>query len=110
MTPSSVTIESLLIKITTEILNPLIVLLFGIGIVVFIWGVILYVLGGQGDETKLQQGRRIMIWGIIGLFIMASAWGIVQLLCDFFETCGAGGGIPGGNTSSSQQNFNIPWP
>jgi len=80
-------IQGLLKKIETGILNPLISLLFVLATVVFLWGIIQYVIGSQGDEKKLQQGKQAMIWGIVGLFIMASAWGIVRLLCDFFTSC-----------------------
>lgn len=81
------TIGDLVQKISTGILQPVIYLLFGLAIVVFLWGVVQYVIGSQGDERKLQQGRQVMIWGIIGMFIMASAWGIVSILCNFFGTC-----------------------
>ena len=77
---------SLVDRIQRGIIDPIIVLLFGIAGVVFLWGVILYVIGSQGDESKLAQGRKVMLWGIVGLFIMSSAWGIVKLLCDFFGT------------------------
>ncbi len=79
--------NSLLARIQQGIINPVIALLFGIAGVMFLWGVILYVIGSQGDESKLAQGKKVMFWGIIGLFIMSSAWGIVKLLCDFFGTC-----------------------
>lgn len=81
------TVQSLVARITTEILNPIILLLFVVATIIFSWGIILYVIGGQGDANKTQTARRIIIWGIIGMFIMASAWGIVGLLCDFFGTC-----------------------
>ena len=80
------TVTGLINKITQEIFNPLIILLFALATVLFAWGVVQYIIGSQGNETKVAQGKRIMVWGIIGMFIMASAWGIVYLLCDFFTT------------------------
>ena len=53
----------------------------------FAWGIVQYVLGGQGSDQKMTQAKNAMLWGIIGMFIMASAWGIVSLLCDFFKSC-----------------------
>lgn len=86
-------VKDLIKRISTEILQPLVYLLFGVAFVVFIWGIIQYVIGSRGDQKKLDQGKQIMVWGIIGLFVMASAWGIVKVLCNFFGT-GACGGVP----------------
>lgn len=72
------TIGSLIEKIKTNILQPFIELLFVIATVVFFWGIITYVVGSYGDETKLKQGKQAMIWGIVGLVIMTSAWAIVK--------------------------------
>ena len=80
------TVTQLINKVTQEILNPLIILLFALATVVFAWGVVQYVLGGQASEERSRTGKRVMLYGIIGMFIMASAWGIVNLLCDFFST------------------------
>lgn len=85
---SHTTVSDIVNALTTQVLNPLITFFFVLATVVFIWGVIQYVAGSHGDETKLKAGKRLMIWGIVGMFLMASAWGIVRLLCDFFETCG----------------------
>ena len=82
------TLSELLTKITNEILNPIISFLLVLATVIFIWGVIQYVIGSRGDEKALENGKRIMIWGIVGMTIMASAWGIVGMICRFFETCG----------------------
>jgi len=81
-------IEDIVNAITTGVLNPLITLLFVLATVVFIWGVIQYVIAQAGDEKKIADAKRVMLWGIIGMFLMASAWGIVKVLCDFFGSCG----------------------
>ena len=80
------TIQQIIEKITTEIINPTIYLLFGIATIVFVYGIVLYIASaGQG---KTESGKKIMVGGIIGLFVMASAYGIVKILCDFFgNTC-----------------------
>ena len=81
------TIQVLIEKVINQILSPLVVLLFGAGLVLFLWGVVNYVIGAQGNETKLKQGKQAIIWGIVGMTIMASAWGLIAMLCSFFETC-----------------------
>ena len=83
------TLEAIINKITQEILNPLIILLFAVATVVFVWGIIQYVLGSAGNPQQTETAKRTILWSIIGMFIMASAWGIVRLLCEFFGV-GAG--------------------
>jgi hypothetical protein len=80
-------LQALVTKIQTGILDPIIGLLFVLATVIFLWGVIQYVIGSQGNETKLEKGKQVMIWGIIGMTVMASAWGIVAVICQFFGTC-----------------------
>jgi len=66
-----------------DTLNEIIVLLFVLVTVYFAWGVIKYVRAG-GDEKALTEGKRHMIWGIIGMAIMAGAWGIVEMIQLYF--------------------------
>lgn len=81
------TLQALVDKIITEVLNPIITLLFILATVVFMWGVISYIIGGKGDPKKLEDAKRIILYGLIGMFVMVSAWGFVKILCNFFETC-----------------------
>ena len=79
-------VQALINKFTAGLINPLITLLFAVATLIFVWGIISYVVGSQGEPAKLQKGKQVMIWGIVGMFVMASAFGIVRLLCDFFGT------------------------
>jgi len=60
-------------------LNLVIGMLFALVTVYFIWGIIQYVTSG-GDEQKLAQGKKHMVWGIVGMTIMGAAWGIVAMI------------------------------
>lgn len=74
------------------ILESIIPLLMIIATVVFLWGVIRYITSA-GDEDKIAEGRRLIIYGLIGLFVMVAVWGLVQVLVTTF---GVGGTqIPG---------------
>lgn len=95
------TVESLVRKIISGVLQPVITLLFALATVIFLWGIIQYVIAQAGDEKKLADAKRVMIWGIIGLTVMASGWGIVAVLCDFFGTCGTTG------SGGTQPNFDL---
>lgn len=52
----------------------LIPILIALGLVVFFWGLVKYLWGGAKDAAA---GKRIMIGGIIALFIMVSIYGII---------------------------------
>ncbi|MCH7597831.1 hypothetical protein IID27_02165 [Patescibacteria group bacterium] len=69
------TIGSLIVTIT-----PVIVAL---ALLYFFWGLAKYILAA-GDEAAQGEGKRIMIWGIIALFVIVSVWGLVQVLNDTF--------------------------
>lgn len=53
------------------------------GVVTFLAGVVSYVTAGD-DEEKKSGGRQVMVFGIIVLFIMISAWAFVGLLHNSF--------------------------
>lgn len=59
------------------IVNPLIPVLIGIAVLFFIWGAFKFTIA-EGDEKK--KSKDYMVWGIVGLFIMVSLWGIVNIL------------------------------
>jgi len=66
------------------VLNLLIWLLVGVGLLVFIWGILKYIASG-GDMEKAKEGRRFMILGIIGLAVMLSVWGLVNIITNTLE-------------------------
>lgn len=69
--------------IKTEILTPLTVFLFVLATVIFLWGVI-EILAHPDNEEARSTGRKHMIWGIVGLFIMLSAVMIIRTICATF--------------------------
>ena len=77
-----------------RLLNFIIPILIALAVVYFIWGVIQYVTAK--DEEKQKESRKVMISGIIGLFVIVSIWGIIGLLTNTFGITTGGGpsGIP----------------
>lgn len=61
----------------------LVPLVFGVALLFFLWGLARFILSA-GDEAAKESGRRLMIWGIVALAIMASVWGLVRILTDAF--------------------------
>lgn len=80
------TTTTLVAKIFALVLNPVIQFLMIAATVLFLWGIVQFIASG-GDVEKLKIGKNHIIWGIAGLFIMVSAWGILKLECEFFDTC-----------------------
>jgi uncharacterized membrane protein YidH (DUF202 family) len=68
----------LLSKINQHILNPLISFLIALAIVTFLYGAWESLRGG--DEER-AQGKTHMLWGVVGIFIMVSAIGILNVIC-----------------------------
>ncbi len=71
-------------KVITEIINPLIEVLFGLAIAIFFWGVIEFI-WNSGNEEKKTTGKQHIIWGLVGLFIMAAVAGIIEIIKAFVE-------------------------
>lgn len=74
-------------KIVTNILNPIIGVLFGVAFVVFLYGVVEYIQGGSNDKS-LETGKRHMVYGILGLVIIVGANGIIALINSTIVTIG----------------------
>lgn len=70
-------IQFILCKIG-QIINTIIPILIALGVVYFIYGVITYVI--SKDEEAKSRGRDAMIFGIIGLLVIVSIWGLVSIL------------------------------
>ncbi len=62
-----------------EVLFPIIALLSAIALLVFVYGSVVYIFNG-GNETAREKGKSHIMYGIIGLLIMVSAWGILSLV------------------------------
>lgn len=78
----AVTISDVITNIT-QIINTLVPLVIAIGVLLFLIGVVNYIRAGD-DEEKRKNSRNMMIYGIIGLFVMVSIWGLVALLNNTF--------------------------
>src|SRR3972149_5786424 len=66
-------------KISTEILNPVIAVMFSLALAYFIYGVAFYIWNPSNEEAR-QKGRKGMLWGLIGMFVMVSVFGIMRFL------------------------------
>lgn len=60
-------------------LTYIIYILFTLAIVVFFWGIVIFI-AHAGDEKAVQEGKGFIVWGMVGIFVMVSIWGIVGYL------------------------------
>jgi len=72
------------LDITNMLWNIVVPLLFVIVTIIFMYGVMNYVWHG-GDKTKRAEGLQYIIWGLVGLFVMFSVWGLVNILSATFN-------------------------
>ncbi len=69
------------------ILNYVLPFVAAFGFFGFITGVLKYVNAG-GDEERLSQSKQLMVYGLLGMFIMFTFWGIARLLSNSYLTVG----------------------
>lgn len=75
------TFKTVVEKFINSIKQPLISLFFTAAIVVFAYGVAKYIIGG---EISKNSAREYMVWGIIGIAVMAGVWGLVSVVKNTF--------------------------
>jgi hypothetical protein len=71
-------------RIVTYLINPAILVLFTAGFFLFMWGIVQMLWGskeGKVDDTYKSH----MIWGMVGMLIMISVYGIIALLDNTFS-------------------------
>ncbi|MFA6601661.1 MAG: hypothetical protein WCT02_02260 [Candidatus Paceibacterota bacterium] len=114
LAPSIVLAQANLNAITD--VNSLSKRLFGIGNVVLyglvalavifiVYNVVMYVIKPPSSEEKTAAGLNIL-WGIVGLFIIVSIWGLVNILVGTFGTTPTNAPIP--NIGNNNNNGGFP--
>ena len=83
--------------IINTINNVIVPVLFAVAFIVFLWGAFsAFILGATSGEAK-EKGKNLMLWGLIGFFVMVSLWGLVNILTgsvSFGNNSGPTGGVP----------------
>ena len=79
-----------IIKSTVGLLQQVIFVVFGLAVVVFAWGIV-KLIAAAGSPEKIKQARAVIWYGIIGIFVLASLWGIITF---FQKDIGVESGVP----------------
>lgn len=77
-------LNSFLGKVVVQVINPLILLLAAGAFVLFVWGVFEFI-RQAGNQTAREEGKRAILWGIIGLVIIFGAYGIINFALGAFN-------------------------
>ncbi len=74
-------------------LKILIAIFFVTALFVFGWGIV-KLMTAASDPKAAKDGKQFIFWGIIGLFILASLYGIIVWLQSYFGISGGGAFTP----------------
>ena len=72
-------IDAIIGKFIEIVINPIIFIGFTAAFIVFLWGIVEFLAQGNNPE-KSANGKRHMIWGVVGLFIFVASIGIIRIL------------------------------
>jgi len=66
------------------VIDPIILLIFAGGFFMFVLGLVQFLWGVKSGEVD-NNGKQHMIWGIVGMLIMVSVYGIIALIDETFD-------------------------
>lgn len=76
-----------LVYLVVSFINTAVEVVIAFAVLGFMWGVFQYIY--TDHASKIEEGRKMMVWGIIALFVMVSLWGILRILTDTFLNSGS---------------------
>lgn len=75
------TVAASVSKIVSVIVVPIVTVVFALAVLYFVWGaagLIIY----KDDADKRKETEMHILWGVIGMFIMISVYGIIRLIAN----------------------------
>ena len=72
------------LNVIITVLNWLIPFLVVVAVFIIIWGAFQFVVSA-GDPEKRKEGRDKILWGIVGVVVMLTVWGLVNILRNTFD-------------------------
>ncbi len=71
-------------KINENLLFPLITLMMAVALLIFLYGLFEYVRNSSSEQGRVT-GRQHILWGIVGLLVMLSAFSILKIAAGTFD-------------------------
>ncbi len=66
-------------KVDRYLVNPLIIFMFAAALGYFLFGVVMFFVNPDNAGEK-GDGKQHMLWGVVGMFLMISVFGILKLI------------------------------
>lgn len=66
-------------KINDAIINPIITFMFAVALLYFVFGIVQF-LANPAQEELRDKGKKHIMWGIVGMAIMVSVFGIMRFV------------------------------
>lgn len=77
MSPTAMA-NSLVAQVNMIIIYPLITLFLAVAVFMFAWGGLKYLLNAE-DSTARAEGKKHMLYGVIGIVVMVSAYTLLAI-------------------------------
>lgn len=62
-----------------DLINRIIPFIIALAVLWFLWGIFKFITN-VGDPEKRKEATGMILWGVVGLFVMVSVWGLVNIL------------------------------
>lgn len=85
---NDIAVNTIVSKITTNIISPVIQFVFVLALLYFVWGMFKFF--KETDDGSREEGRQHILWGTIGMAVMISVYGIIRFVA---ETVGQSGSL-----------------
>lgn len=70
-----------IVELLFQIVSRATVVIVSLAFLTFLWGLAKFIFSlSAGNERAVEDGKKIMFWGTIALFVMVSVFGIVRIL------------------------------
>jgi hypothetical protein len=66
-----------------NLINQAVILVVALALLFFFWGLAKFIFNADNVE-KRSEGKSVMVWGVIALFVMLFVWQIVNILANTF--------------------------
>lgn len=76
-------IKVLIQTMISNVLKPIVPFVVSLTVAYFLWGTAMYIMYA-GEAVKREEGRKMMLRGIIALAVMTSFWGAAKILVNTF--------------------------
>ena len=68
-----------IIDLAISFFQALVPLFFWIAVLVFFWGIVKFIAHAD-DPKQVEEGKQIIIWGLVGIFVLVTLWGIIGFI------------------------------